>query len=65
MQYSWFQWRTSVLAIIRFDFGEILRDVKEADIDWASWRTFYDEGQSPQSAVDVAFLRDLKRSGCA
>jgi hypothetical protein len=65
MQYSWFQWRTSVVAIIRFDFGAVLRDVKDGDIDWDAWRTFYEEGQSPQSAVDCAFLRDLRRSGSA
>ncbi|WP_116813396.1 hypothetical protein [Steroidobacter cummioxidans] len=65
MQYSWFQWRASVVAIIQFDFGEVLRDVRDADIDWDSWRTFYDEGRSPQAAVDCAFLRDLRRSGSA
>jgi hypothetical protein len=65
MNYSWFQWRASVVAIIRFDFGEVLRDVKDGDIDWDSWRAFYDEGQSPQAAVDCAFLRDLRRSGSA
>lgn len=65
MHYSWPQWRASVVAIIRFDFGEVLPDVKDKDIDWDSWRAFFDEGQSPQSAVDCAFLRDLRKSGSA
>jgi hypothetical protein len=65
MQYSWAQWRASVVAIIRFDFNEVLPDVKDGDIDWDSWRSFFDEGRSPQAAVDSAFLRDLRRSGSA
>ena len=51
MHYSWPQWRASVVAIIRFDFGEVLPDVKDKDIDWDSWRAFFDEGRSPQAAV--------------
>jgi hypothetical protein len=63
MQYSWIQWRASVVAIIRYDFGDVLSDVSENDIDWDAWRPFYEEGRSPQVAVDRAFLRDLRKSG--
>jgi hypothetical protein len=62
MFYSWFQWRASVVAIIRFDFSGILSDIDDRDIDWEAWRPLFDEGRSPQSAVDHAFVRDLRRS---
>lgn len=61
----WFQWRASVVAIIRYDFGGVLTDVSERDIDWDTWRPLYDEGRSPQFAVDRAFMRDLRKSGSA
>jgi hypothetical protein len=51
-----------VLAIIRYDFGRVLSNVNDKDIDWAAWRPLYEEGRSPQFAVDRAFLRDLRRS---
>jgi hypothetical protein len=62
MLYSWFQWRASVVAIIRFDFSGVLPDIDDRDIDWDAWRPLFDEGRSPQSAVDSAFERDLRRS---
>ena len=62
MLYSWFQWRASVVAIIRFDFSSVLPDITDRDIDWDAWRPLFDEGRSPQSAVDRAFVRDLRRS---
>jgi hypothetical protein len=62
MLYSWFQWRASVVAIIRFDFSKVLPDITDRDIDWDAWRPLFDEGRSPQSAVDRAFVRDLKKS---
>lgn len=65
MQYSWIQWCASVVAIIRYDFGDVLPNVDEKDIDWDAWRPLYDEGCSPQRAVDSAFMRDLKKSGTA
>lgn len=62
MLYSWFQWRASVVAIIRFDFSAILSDIDDRDIDWDAWRPLFDEGRSPQSAVDRAFVRDLRKT---
>lgn len=62
MLYSWFQWRASVVAIIQYDFGQVLCDVTDKDIDWDAWRPLYEEGRSPQSAVDNAFVRDLRRT---
>ena len=62
MLYSWFQWRASVVAIIRFDFSSVLPDIDDRDIDWDAWRPLFDEGRSPQCAVDRAFERDLRKS---
>lgn len=62
MLYSWIQWRASVIAIIRYDFGSVLADVTDRDIDWDAWRPLYEEGRSPQFAVDRAFVRDLRKS---
>ncbi|HEY0685699.1 MAG TPA: hypothetical protein VGD45_25390 [Steroidobacter sp.] len=65
MLYSWVQWRASVVAIIQYDFGDVLPDVSDGDIDWEAWRPLYDEGRSPQCAVDRAFVRDLRKSSPA
>jgi hypothetical protein len=65
MLYSWFQWRASVLAIIRYDFGRVLSNLDDKDIDWSAWRPLYDQGRSPQFAVDCAFMRDLRKSSPA
>lgn len=65
MLYSWAQWRASVLAIIRYDFGDVLPSVGDGDVDWEAWRPLFDEGRSPQSAVDSAFMRDLRKSASA
>lgn len=62
MIYSWFQWRASVVAIIRYDFSGVLSDIGDDDISWDAWRPLFDEGRSPQAAVDSAFARDLRRS---
>jgi hypothetical protein len=59
MHESWQKWRTGVVAVIRYDFSDVLNDVGEADIDWDAWRPLFDEGRTPQAAVDRAFLRDL------
>jgi hypothetical protein len=59
MHESWQQWRVGVVKVIRYDFRDVLDDVGEADIDWDAWRPLYDEGRTPQAAVDRAFLRDL------
>jgi hypothetical protein len=59
MHESWLQWRAGVVQVIRFDFSDVLEEVGDNDIDWDAWRPLYEEGRSPQAAVDRAFLRDL------
>jgi hypothetical protein len=56
---AWRDWQAGVIDILRTDFGGVLPEVREEDVDWEAWRQFFDEGRSPRSAVDRAFLRDL------
>jgi hypothetical protein len=56
---SWIDWRQRVVDIIRHDFSEVLDSVHDTDIDWEAWRPLFDEGRSPEAAVDRAFVRDL------
>jgi len=55
----WSVWRQQVVSVIRAGFADVLQDVGEDDIDWDAWRPLYEQGHSPQSAVDQAFLRHL------
>jgi hypothetical protein len=54
---SWLDWRQNVVAIIRTDFHDVLDDVGEDDVDWDAWRPLFDQGRTPEAAVDSAFLR--------
>ena len=56
---AWREWQLDVVAVLRADFREVLHEVRNEDIDWEAWRSLFDEGRSPRSAVDRAFLRDL------
>jgi len=57
MRESWIEWRREVVALIRRDFRDELSDIGEDDVDWDAWRPLYEQGRSPRSAVDYAFLR--------
>ena len=56
---SWTDWRQGVVAVMRSEFRDIFDHIDDTDIDWEAWRPLYDEGRSPQAAVDKAFLRNL------
>jgi len=56
---SWRDWRQGVVAVIRTEFRDIFDQIDDADIDWEAWRPLFDEGRSPQAAVDKAFVRNL------
>jgi hypothetical protein len=56
---TFMQWQYEVVAILRGDFEELLRDISLDDVDWASWHAFYVEGRSARAAVDRALERDL------
>jgi hypothetical protein len=56
---SWDQWQRSVIQLLRSDFTEALHHIGFDEVDWASWRTFYNEGRSPKAAIDRALERDF------
>jgi hypothetical protein len=53
----WTDWQQQVVAVIRKDFHDVLDEVGADDIDWESWRPFYEQGCTAEAAVDRAFLR--------
>jgi hypothetical protein len=56
---SWAQWQIAVLAVLRADFAEVLQFIGMDEVDWDSWRNFYNEGRTPKAAVDRALERDF------
>lgn len=56
---SWMDWRRGVVIVIRDAFRGVLDHVSDNDIAWDAWRPLYEQGWSPQAAVDRAFLRNL------
>lgn len=55
----WVEWQQGVLAALRCEFREVLEKIQDDDVDWDAWRSLYEEGRSPRSAVDRALVRDL------
>jgi len=53
----WIQWQHSVVRLLRAELNEAGMGFDE--IDWASWRAFYEEGRSPRAAIDRALERDF------
>ncbi len=56
---SWNLWQQEVVAVIRADFVTVLDDIGTDEIDWETWRPFFEEGRTPQDAVKRAFANDL------
>ncbi len=56
---SWTQWQQAVLSQLRTDFSELLQQIGLDDVDWESWRPLYNDGRSPQAAVNRALERDF------
>lgn len=54
---NWNDWQYEVVAIIRHEFEEVLSDLENEDIDWDAWRPLFEEGRSPQAAVECALTR--------
>lgn len=56
----WHAWQHAVVDVIRrhFDDGE-LANTEVQDVDWESWRRYYEQGRSAPSAVSHAFLIEL------
>ncbi len=55
---AWGEWRRGVVKVLRREFSGVLGAVNENDVDWDAWRPLFDQGRSPEAAVDHAFLRD-------
>jgi hypothetical protein len=53
----WGEWQASVVAVIRADFSDVLSELGAEDVDWDAWRPLYEQGCTPQLAVDRAFVR--------
>jgi hypothetical protein len=55
----WTQWQREIVTLLRGDFDQSLQDISLEDIDWASWRAFYEQGKSARAAIERALERDL------
>jgi len=57
---TWEIWQTEIVALLQKDFGgESLRHIGLEDIDWPSWRVFFQQGKSPRAAIERALERDI------
>jgi len=56
---NWVQWQRAVLRLLRADFTEVLQHIGFDEVDWDSWRHFYNEGRTPRAAIDRALERDF------
>lgn len=56
---SWAQWQETVVVLLRTELREALHHIDFDDVDWPSWRAFYNEGRTPRAAIDRALERDL------
>jgi hypothetical protein len=50
---SWNRWQEAIVQLLQDDF-----QVGFDEVDWDSWRTYYEEGRSPKAAIDRALERD-------
>jgi hypothetical protein len=55
----WTQWQNEIVSLLKGDFEQALQDISLEDIDWGSWRVFYEQGRSPRGAIERALERDL------
>ena len=56
---SWTDWQKAIVELLRTDFTEVLQHIGFDEVDWAAWRTFYNEGRTPRAAIDRALERDF------
>ena len=56
---SWSNWQRAVVDVIRRQFDGALAGTDLKDVDWDSWRRYYEQGRSAPSAVSHAFLIEL------
>jgi hypothetical protein len=46
------------VALLKSEFDEAVT-VSIDDIDWPSWRPFFEEGRAPRAAIERPLERDL------
>jgi len=56
---SFEDWQEQVLSILRKEFCGELELIATDEIDWRSWRVFYEQGRSARAAVNRALERDI------
>ena len=56
---SFERWQDEVLSILRNEFCAELELITTDEVDWRSWRVFYEQGKSARAAVNRALERDL------
>jgi hypothetical protein len=59
MMQPWILWQSEVVALLKDDFEQTLGHISIEDVDWPSWRPFYEQGRSPRSAIERALERDI------
>jgi hypothetical protein len=55
----WTEWQQEIVALLKDDFDQTLRHISIDDVDWPSWRPFYEQGRSARSAIERALERDI------
>jgi hypothetical protein len=50
---SWTRWQETVVQLLQDDFA-----VEFDEVDWGSWRIYYEQGRTPKAAIDRALERD-------
>jgi hypothetical protein len=56
---SFEHWQEQVLSILRNEFCKELESITTDEVDWRSWRVFYEQGRSARAAVNRALERDI------
>jgi hypothetical protein len=56
---SFEDWQEQVVSILRNEFCGELEAITTDEVDWRSWRVFYEQGRSARAAVNRALERDI------
>jgi hypothetical protein len=56
---SFEHWQEQVLSILRNEFCGELESITTDEVDWRSWRVFYEQGRSARASVNRALERDI------
>jgi hypothetical protein len=56
---AWTRWQSDVVTLLKRDFADVLGEISSEEIDWPSWRGYYEQGRSPRSAIERALELDL------